>query len=260
MVGPPFHGRVVGIEKDFAIIDVGLKTEGRVSLKEFGAADGKPAIKVGDNVEVYLERVENAMGEAVISREKARREEAWTRLEGVFAKNEPVMGTIVGRVKGGFTVDLGGASAFLPGSQVDIRPENLGRRCKLELGLVGDVGATIEALLPKLTAKTDSQYLDDSIAHYRKARAGLDDLARGLVPRELLQQAMAPAMGADREAVAAKRRGKRARIIDRLRQRFGGVGIMAIADDERELGRLVRGQRRLLLGGDGLGSIQGTDG
>ncbi|MGZ3401136.1 MAG: S1 RNA-binding domain-containing protein, partial [Caulobacteraceae bacterium] len=120
--GQVVHGKVVGIEKDFAIIDVGLKTEGRVSLKEFGAPDGKPQVKVGDDVEVYLERVENAMGEAVISREKARREEAWTRLEGVFAKNEPVMGTIVGRVKGGFTVDLGGASAFLPGSQVDIRP------------------------------------------------------------------------------------------------------------------------------------------
>ncbi len=120
--GQVVHGKVVGIEKDFAIIDVGLKTEGRVSLKEFGAPDGKPQIKVGDDVEVYLERVENAMGEAVISREKARREEAWTRLEGVFGNNEPVMGSIVGRVKGGFTVDLGGASAFLPGSQVDIRP------------------------------------------------------------------------------------------------------------------------------------------
>jgi small subunit ribosomal protein S1 len=121
--GSVVKGLVVAIEKDFAIIDVGLKTEGRISLKEFAEADGKAAvIKVGDNVEVYLERVENALGEAVISREKARREEAWTRLEGVFGKNEPVMGSIVGRVKGGFTVDLGGASAFLPGSQVDIRP------------------------------------------------------------------------------------------------------------------------------------------
>jgi small subunit ribosomal protein S1 len=121
--GSVVKGIVVAIEKDFAIIDVGLKTEGRISLKEFAEADGKQTvIKVGDNVEVYLERVENALGEAVISREKARREEAWTRLEGVFGKNEPVMGSIVGRVKGGFTVDLGGASAFLPGSQVDIRP------------------------------------------------------------------------------------------------------------------------------------------
>ena len=123
MEGQVVHGKVVAIEKDFAIIDVGLKTEGRVLMKEFGVDDaGKATIKIGDAVEVFLERVENALGEAVISRDKARREEAWTRLEGVYAKNEPVMGAIVGRVKGGFTVDLGGASAFLPGSQVDIRP------------------------------------------------------------------------------------------------------------------------------------------
>ncbi len=123
MEGTVVKGLVVGIEKDFAIIDVGLKTEGRVLLKEFGGEDdSKAVVAVGDTVEVFLERVENAMGEAVISRDKARREEAWTRLEGVYALNEPVMGSIVGRVKGGFTVDLGGASAFLPGSQVDIRP------------------------------------------------------------------------------------------------------------------------------------------
>ncbi len=123
MEGQVVKGLVVGIEKDFAIIDVGLKTEGRIQVKEFGVDDdGKATIKVGDTVEVYLERIENALGEAVISRDKARREEAWTRLEGVFAKGEPVNGSIVGRVKGGFTVDLGGASAFLPGSQVDIRP------------------------------------------------------------------------------------------------------------------------------------------
>jgi small subunit ribosomal protein S1 len=121
--GTVVKGLVVGIEKDFAIIDVGLKTEGRIPVKEFGVDDaGKATLKVGDTVEVFLERIENALGEAVISRDKARREEAWTRLEVVFGKNEPVMGSIVGRVKGGFTVDLGGASAFLPGSQVDIRP------------------------------------------------------------------------------------------------------------------------------------------
>ena len=120
--GQVVHGRVVGIEKDIIIIDVGLKTEGRISAREFGQGEGASIPKVGDDVEVYLERVENALGEAVISRDKARREEAWTRLEGVYALNEPVMGSIVGRVKGGFTVDLGGASAFLPGSQVDIRP------------------------------------------------------------------------------------------------------------------------------------------
>jgi len=120
--GQVVHGRVVGIEKDIVIVDVGLKTEGRIAMREFGQGDGAALPKVGDNVEVYLERVENALGEAVISRDKARREEAWTRLEGVFADEQPVMGAIVGRVKGGFTVDLGGASAFLPGSQVDIRP------------------------------------------------------------------------------------------------------------------------------------------
>jgi len=119
--GSVVKGRVAAIEKDFVIVDVGLKTEGRIPLKEFASPD-KPLPKAGDTVEVYLERVENALGEAVISREKAKREEAWTRLEVVFADGQPVMGSIVGRVKGGFTVDLGGASAFLPGSQVDIRP------------------------------------------------------------------------------------------------------------------------------------------
>src|SRR5690606_36370478 len=109
-----------GVEKDFVIVDVGLKAEGRIPTREFGVGDETP--KKGDTVEVYLERVENALGEAVISREKAKREEAWTRLEVVFADGQSVMGAIVGRVKGGFTVDLGGASAFLPGTQVDIRP------------------------------------------------------------------------------------------------------------------------------------------
>ena len=120
--GQVVHGRVVGMEKDILIIDVGLKTEGRIPAREFGIGEGAVIPKLGDNVEVYLERVENALGEAVISRDKARREEAWTRLEVVFADGQPVNGTIIGRVKGGFTVDLGGASAFLPGSQVDIRP------------------------------------------------------------------------------------------------------------------------------------------
>jgi len=120
--GQVVHGRVVGIEKDILIIDVGLKTEGRIPAREFGIGEGAVIPKLGDNVEFSLERVENALGEAVISRDKARREEAWTRLEVVFAEGHPVNGAIVGRVKGGFTVDLGGASAFLPGSQVDIRP------------------------------------------------------------------------------------------------------------------------------------------
>lgn len=111
---------IVSLENDVVVVDIGLKTEGRIPAREFGLeADG---LKVGDTVEVYLDRIENALGEAVVSREKARREEAWTRLEKNFAAGETVMGAIVGRVKGGFTVDLGGANAFLPGSQVDIRP------------------------------------------------------------------------------------------------------------------------------------------
>jgi small subunit ribosomal protein S1 len=121
--GTVVKGKVTAIEKDIAVIDVGLKTEGRIPVKDFGVDEaGKPTLKVGEEVEVFLERIENAMGEAVISRDKARREEAWARLEIVFGEGQPVMGAIVGRVKGGFTVDLGGASAFLPGSQVDVRP------------------------------------------------------------------------------------------------------------------------------------------
>jgi small subunit ribosomal protein S1 len=120
--GSVVKGKVVAIENDLAIIDVGLKTEGRVPLREFQTPGRDGKLGVGDEVEVYLERIENAMGEAVISRDKARREEAWIRLEKSFEKNERVDGVIFGRVKGGFTVDLGGAVAFLPGSQVDIRP------------------------------------------------------------------------------------------------------------------------------------------
>jgi small subunit ribosomal protein S1 len=122
-----FEGRVVigtvtGIENDLAVIDVGLKSEGRVPLREFAAPGQKAELKVGDEVEVYVDRVENAMGEAMLSRDRARREAAWDKLETEFAKQARVEGVIFGRVKGGFTVDLSGAVAFLPGSQVDIRP------------------------------------------------------------------------------------------------------------------------------------------
>ncbi|MDR3374226.1 MAG: S1 RNA-binding domain-containing protein, partial [Ancalomicrobiaceae bacterium] len=112
--GSVVKGTVVAIEKDLAVIDVGLKVEGRVPLKEFGTHARDNQLKVGDIVEVYLDRVENALGEAVISREKARREESWTRLEEAFNKNEKVVGVIFNQVKGGFTVDLDGAVAFLP--------------------------------------------------------------------------------------------------------------------------------------------------
>ena len=120
--GAVVKGKVMAIENDLAIIDVGLKTEGRIPLKEFGAAGRDGTIKVGSDVEVYVDRVENSMGEAVLSREKARREESWIRLEVLNEKGERVEGTIFNQVKGGFTVDLDGAVAFLPRSQVDIRP------------------------------------------------------------------------------------------------------------------------------------------
>jgi small subunit ribosomal protein S1 len=122
-----FEGRVVkgtvtGIENDMAVIDVGLKSEGRVALREFAMPGQKADLKIGDEVEVFVDRVENSNGEAMLSRDRARREAAWDVLELEFAKTSRVEGTIFGRVKGGFTVDLGGAVAFLPGSQVDIRP------------------------------------------------------------------------------------------------------------------------------------------
>ena len=120
--GSVVKGKVIAIESGHAIIDVGYKMEGRIDLKEFANPGQAPEIEVGDTVEVFLDRVENQRGEAVISREKARREEAWDRLEKAHASEERVDGAIFGRVKGGFTVDLGGAVAFLPGSQVDVRP------------------------------------------------------------------------------------------------------------------------------------------
>ncbi|MGY3619664.1 30S ribosomal protein S1 [Bradyrhizobium sp. USDA 10063] len=115
-------GKVVAIEKDMAVIDVGLKTEGRVALREFAGPGRESDLKVGDEVEVFLDRIENALGEAVLSRDKARREESWGKLEKAFQNNEKVTGVIFNQVKGGFTVDLDGAVAFLPRSQVDIRP------------------------------------------------------------------------------------------------------------------------------------------
>ena len=120
--GSVVNGTVVAITSDFAIVDVGLKSEGRIPLQEFSRPGEDPEIKAGDVVEVFVERMENREGESVLSREKARREEAWVELEKASKNEERVTGVIFGRVKGGFTVDLGGAVAFLPGSQVDIRP------------------------------------------------------------------------------------------------------------------------------------------
>ena len=133
---------VVAVEHDIVVVDVGQKTEGRIPLREFLVDGEGGGPSVGEIVEVYLDRIENALGDAVLSREKARREEAWTRLEKSFAKGESVNGALVGRVKGGFTVDLGGANAFLPGSQVDIRP-------------VRDVGPLMNIVQPFAILKMD---------------------------------------------------------------------------------------------------------
>src|SRR5262249_17467349 len=119
--GSVVKGRIVTVEKDFVLVDAGLKSEGRINMREFSNG-GPPEVKVGDMVDVFVERLEDRNGEAVLSREKARREEAWVVLERAHASQQRVNGIIFGKVKGGFTVDLQGATAFLPGSQVDIRP------------------------------------------------------------------------------------------------------------------------------------------
>ena len=120
--GSVVTGTVLSIEKDMILIDVGLKSEGRVPIREFGNNEDELNIKVSDQVEVFIERLEDANGQAILSREKARREESWVNLEKALEKQQRVNGVIFGKVKGGFTVDLEGATAFLPGSQVDIRP------------------------------------------------------------------------------------------------------------------------------------------
>ncbi|WP_133365105.1 30S ribosomal protein S1 [Qipengyuania sediminis] len=142
-----FEGRVVkgtvtAIENGLVVIDVGLKSEGRVDIKEFERGDEDTAPKVGDEVEVYVDRVENSEGEAMLSRDRARREAAWDKLESEFGEGKRVEGRIFGRVKGGFTVDLDGAVAFLPGSQVDIRP-------------VRDVGPLMDMPQPFMVLKMD---------------------------------------------------------------------------------------------------------
>ena len=140
--GSVVKGTIISIEGESALIDVGLKSEGRVALREFTSPGQEHGLKAGDLVEVYVERMEDRNGEAMLSREKARREEAWVVLERAFEVQERVDGTIFGRVKGGFTVDLAGATAFLPGSQVDIRP-------------VKDIGHLLGVSQPFLILKMD---------------------------------------------------------------------------------------------------------
>jgi small subunit ribosomal protein S1 len=137
-------GTVIAIENDFAIVDIGLKTEGRVPLKEFKSPTNKVLPGVGDEIEVFLDRVENSNGEAVLSREKAKREESWDILQKLHDDTVKVDGIISGRVKGGFTVELDGAIAFLPGSQVDVRP-------------IRDIGSMLNVSQPFLILKMDKK-------------------------------------------------------------------------------------------------------
>ena len=140
--GTIIKGVVTALENDFVIVDVGLKTEGRIPLREFKSSASQITPQVGEDVDVYLDRIENSNGEAVLSREKARRQESWNKLEKLHADGVRVEGVIFGRVKGGFTVDLDGAIAFLPGSQVDIKP-------------VRDVGGMLNVSQPFQILKMD---------------------------------------------------------------------------------------------------------
>jgi len=120
--GKVILGTIVSIESDLVIIDFGMKTEGRVSIDEFKSEIRDSSLKIGDQVEVYLERIENALGDAVLSRDKAKKEENWFKLQECQKENVVVQGEITGKVRGGFTVDIDGTQAFLPGSQVDVKP------------------------------------------------------------------------------------------------------------------------------------------
>lgn len=176
--GTVIKGRIISMSDDFAMIDVGLKSEGRVALKEFIGTDGKVGINVGDIVEVYVERMEDRNGDVQLSREKARREEAWVVLEEAFQKGERVMGVIFGKIKGGFNVSLGGAVAFLPGSQVDIRP-------------VRDVGPLMGTPQPFQILKMDRQRANIVVSRraiLEESRAeARSELVAGLKEGQILQ-------------------------------------------------------------------------
>lgn len=176
--GSVLKGVIIGTENDYAIVDVGLKSEGRIPLREFGTPGVVTDLKPGDMVDVYVERLEDREGMVVLSREKARREESWIDLERAFDKQERVNGIIFNRVKGGFTVDLGGATAFLPGSQVDIRP-------------VKDVGPLMGTPQPFMILKMDrarGNIVVSRRAVLEESRAeARSDLIKGLKEGQILQ-------------------------------------------------------------------------
>ncbi|WP_119711600.1 30S ribosomal protein S1 [Arsenophonus endosymbiont of Aleurodicus floccissimus] len=120
--GAIVRGVVVAIDKDVVLVDAGLKSESAIPVEQFKNVQGELEIQVGDEIDVALDAVEDGFGETILSREKAKRHEAWLMLEKAYEDAETVMGIINGKVKGGFTVELKGIRAFLPGSLVDVRP------------------------------------------------------------------------------------------------------------------------------------------
>ncbi|AEP29893.1 30S ribosomal protein S1 [Brumicola nitratireducens] len=120
--GAIVKGTVVSIDKDIVLVDAGLKSESAIPVDQFKAADGSLEIAVGDVVDVALDAIEDGFGETILSREKAKRHEAWVELERAYEEKETIKGVINGKVKGGFTVEVNTVRAFLPGSLVDVRP------------------------------------------------------------------------------------------------------------------------------------------
>jgi small subunit ribosomal protein S1 len=143
-IGTILSGEIVSIDGDFVLIDAGLKSESYLSIKQFQDANGELTVKVGDKVDVALAAVEDSFGETRLSREKAKRAEVWKELEVAQSTNETVTGIIVGKVRGGLTVDINSVKAFLPGSLIDVRPL---RNVQL------DVGDTVEAKIVKMDDK-----------------------------------------------------------------------------------------------------------
>ena len=120
--GAIISAKVIGIDDDYVTLNAGLKSEGIVAVEEFKDAQGELEVSVGDMVEVALDSIEDGHGETLLSREKAKRQESWRKLSKSYENNETVTGLISGKVKGGFTVEIGTIRAFLPGSLVDVRP------------------------------------------------------------------------------------------------------------------------------------------
>ena len=120
--GSIVKGTIVSIDKDIVLVDAGLKSESAIPVEQFRNAEGELDVVVGDVIDVALDAIEDGFGETILSREKAKRHEAWVELEKAYTEKETIIGIINGKVKGGFTVEVNTVRAFLPGSLVDVRP------------------------------------------------------------------------------------------------------------------------------------------